>query len=140
VINIISLQPYAFHLATQYAILKTMLGWGRVKNSETVDFALNALFLSNETGNISLQLSARTKLNWSYLRGRQYTRAVETMQEGEQQLQAYQRRKKGPIVPSGMIGNFYSGYSMAQIRNDINPDAALSMSYWSDRDFAKKAF
>jgi hypothetical protein len=122
------LREQALDLATRCVLLQTMLGWGRVKNSEAVSFALNALFLSNETGNISLQLSARTKLNWSYLRGRQYARALETMQEGEQQLQAYQRRKNGPTLPSGMIGNFYSGYSMAQIRNDIDPDAALGIA------------
>ena len=125
-------QKQALDLAAQYAILKTMLGWGHVKNSEAVDFALNALLLSNETGNISLQLSARTKLNWSYLRSRQYIKSWETIQEGEHILKAYQRRKKGPTVPSGMIGNFYSGYSMAQIRNGIDPDAALGIAINSE--------
>ena len=54
------------------------------------------------------------------------------MQEGEHVLRAYQRRKNGPTIPSGVIGNFYSSYSMAQIRNNIDPDAALSIATESE--------
>ncbi len=122
------LRKQALDLAARYAILKNMLGWGRVKNSEAVDFALNALFLCNETDNIELQLSARTKLNWTYLRDRQYIKSWETMQGGVHALTRYQRRKNGPTISSGMVGNFYSGYSMAQIRNGIDPDTALGIA------------
>jgi hypothetical protein len=79
--------------------------------------------LTKATGNILLQLSACTKLNWTYVRGRNYTEAWETMQEGEHLL-----KKNGPPLPSGIIGNFYSGYCQAQVKNGISPDHALGIA------------
>jgi transcriptional regulator with XRE-family HTH domain len=118
----------ALDLATQYALLQTMLGWKCAKPMDCVSYAQNALSLSKETGNIFFQLSAYSKLNWTYLTSRQYTKAWETMQEGEYVLREYQRMKNKPPLPSGIIGNFYSSYSQAQVNSGVAPDTALGIA------------
>ena len=118
----------ALDLAAQYALLQTMLGWGCIGARETVIHAQNALSLSRESGNILLQLSAHSKLSWTYTQGGNYVEAYNIMQEGEHVLKCYQRRKKGPSLPIGVIGNFYSGYALTQTDNGIPPDRALGIA------------
>jgi len=122
------LRNQALDLAARYALLQTLLSWGCTKRSEAVMYAQNALFLCKETGDIALQLSARPKLCWTYITGGRYTLALETMQEGAQLLKSYQRRGKGPALPSGVIGNFYSSCATAEISNGILPDSALGIA------------
>jgi transcriptional regulator with XRE-family HTH domain len=118
----------ALDLAAQYAILQTLLGWQCANPWEAVGYAQNALVLSRETGDILFQLSAYPKLSWTYLTARQPTKAWETMQEGEHALKAYQRKKRGLSLPDGIISNFYSSYSLAQVSNGIDPNAALGVA------------
>lgn len=125
-------QKEALDLATRYALLQTLLGWNYRETVETVSYAQNAMKLSRETSNILLQISATTKLSWSYLQSRNHIRAWETMQEGEHLLKIYQRDKKKALLPSGIIGNFYSSHSLAQVSNGISPDRALGIATDSD--------
>jgi hypothetical protein len=118
----------ALDLAARYGLLQTLLGWECAGRTTTISYARNAMGLSKATGDILLQLSACTKLNWTYVRGRNYTEAWETMQEGEYILKKYQRKKDGIPLPSGIIGNFYSSYCQAQIKNGIAPDYALGIA------------
>jgi transcriptional regulator with XRE-family HTH domain len=124
----LKLRKGALNLAAQYAIIKTMLGWHFLKRTESIGHAVNALGLSKESGDILLQMVARCKLSYTYITAKNYAKALETMQEGEHILKEYQCRKNGPVVPLGMIGNFYSGYSIAQAYNGIDPDATLGIA------------
>lgn len=122
------LRKEALDLATQYAIIKTMLGWKFLKRTESIGHALQALELSKESGNILLQMSARSKLNYTYITAKQYTNALHAMQEGEFEVKEYSHKKRGPELPSGVIGNFYSGYATAQAYNAVNPDVSLGIA------------
>jgi hypothetical protein len=118
----------ALDLAARYAILKTLMSWTLASPIEAVVAAQHARSLSNETGNVALQFSARTKLNWTFLRNKNYAMGLETMQECEQILKDY----KGPVLPSGMIGNVWSSYALAQVHNGIDPDRALGSALDSE--------
>jgi transcriptional regulator with XRE-family HTH domain len=117
----------ALDLATRYALLQTLLGWNCVGAKETVSIARHAFSLSHESSDILLQLSACSKLNYTYLMSKNYAEAWKTMQEGEHVLKGYQRPKKSPLAP-GIIGNFYSSYSIAQVDNGLSPDYALGVA------------
>ncbi len=128
--------PYAkeaLHFASQYALLKTLLGWGRVGTIATIPYAQEAMSLSKATGDIWLQLSAYTKLGWSCsgVQKHRHT-ALETMQEGESFLQNYQHLKNMPSLPSYVVGNFYCTYALVQARNGRSPDTALGIATESD--------
>jgi hypothetical protein len=122
----------ALDLAAQYALLQTLLGGDCAKSAEVVGCAQKARSLSEATGNILLQLSAYPKLSWTYLMGRNYTEAWKTMQQGEHILKEYQRKKDRPPLPSGIIGNFYSSYALAQVNHGIKPDTALGKALDSE--------
>ena len=122
----------AIDLAAQYALLQTLLGWEHIKPWKLVSYAQKAVDLSKETDNILFQLSAYSKLSWSYLTDNRPAEAWKTMQEGEQILKRYQRAKNRAPLPSGMIGNFYSGYAVAQVDNGIEPDLALGIAIDSE--------
>jgi transcriptional regulator with XRE-family HTH domain len=122
------LRKQALDLATRYALLKTLLGWNCAHPWEAVGYAEHAMSLSKESGNILLQLSAHTKANWTYIRTKQYTRAWGIIQKGELMLEGYQRKKNGPALPSGIIGNFCSSYCQAQVKNGILPDRELDIA------------
>jgi transcriptional regulator with XRE-family HTH domain len=123
----------ALELAARYALLQTLLGWNYVGAKDSVIYARKALDLSKESGNVLLQMSAYPKLNLSYLLSKNCIGAWKTMREGEHVLKRYQRRKKGPSLPSGIIGNFYSSYCQAQIDNGIIPDRALGIAIDSEQ-------
>jgi transcriptional regulator with XRE-family HTH domain len=118
----------ALNLAAQYAIVKTMLGWHFLKRVESISHAQDALGLSKEAGNIVLQMGARCKLSYTYITAKNYGMALSTMQEGEFEVKEYQRKNRDQPLPSGIIGNFYSGYSIAQVHNGIDPDITLGIA------------
>lgn len=118
----------ALDLATKYALMKTLLGWNCIGARETIGHAQHALFLSKESGNILLQISARTKLSFTYLMGENCAMALKTMQEGEHMLKSYQRGGKGEALPIGIVGNFYSSYSLAEADNGIDANRAIGVA------------
>ena len=126
------LRLQALDLAARYAILKRLMIWMHASPSEAISSAQHAVSLSDEAGNILLRLSARTKLNWAYLANKHYSLSLETMQECGHMLKAYQKRKKGQPLPSGIIGNFNSSYALAQVCNGIDPDATIGVALDSE--------
>jgi hypothetical protein len=122
------LRKQALHLAAKYAILQVQLGWNRVGGKESVIYAREALDLGKASGSILLQLSAYSKLSYTCLLCNNYTEAWKVMQEGEYVLKSYQKSKKKRPLPSGIIGNFYSGYSLVQADNGLDPDSALGIA------------
>lgn len=115
----------ATDLAARYALLKTLLGWICVNPTETLQYAKNAVALCKETGDISLQLSAYSKLAWGYFYDKQYTPALRTAQEAEGLLLQYYRlpnaRPLHPVIQSGT----YSSLALMLARNGRTPDVAL---------------
>jgi transcriptional regulator with XRE-family HTH domain len=115
----------ATDLAARYALLKTLLGWICSNPTETLQYAKNALALCKETGDISLQLSAYSKLAWGYLYDKQYTAALRTAQEADGLLLQYYRIPNAqplhPVIQSGMYGTL----ALMLARNGQSPDVAL---------------
>jgi len=130
----------ALNLATHYAILQTLLGWNAIGAKESIIYAQKARDLSKETGDILLQLSAYCKLNYTCLLSKNFAGAWKAMLEGEYVLKEYQREKNRTPLSSGIIGNFYSSYSIAQVDNGINPDNALGIASDSEPLLENVAF
>jgi transcriptional regulator with XRE-family HTH domain len=115
----------AIDLATRYAILKTLLGWICVGPTETLPFAKTAVALSKETGDISLQLSAYSKLAWAYFYEKKYMSALTTAQKAEMLLQGYyQLPNMQPLHPC-VPGGTYSTLALMLAKNGRAPDVAL---------------
>lgn len=118
-------QKEALDLATRYALLKTLLGWICVGPAETIPYAKNAVALSKETDNISLQLSAYSKLAWGYFYEKKYPLALTTAREAETLLQRYlQLPKAQPLHPS-VQGGTYSTLALMLAKNGQSPYIAL---------------
>jgi hypothetical protein len=117
----------ALHLAAQYAVLHTLLGRACVGLAEVTLYAKEALALSQETRDISLQLSAYIKLAWAYVDEKKYAFAFKTMQEGEDTLKRNQKTQNLELS-SGIIGAFYSAMAMTQVKNGKNSEHALAVA------------
>jgi transcriptional regulator with XRE-family HTH domain len=126
--------PYrkeALDLATQYALVKVFLGWERTNPTETVQYAKQAVSLSQETDDIALQLSAYSKLAWTYYYDKKYLPALMTAQEAQARLQNYTRRTKQSLHP-GVQGGTYSTLALMQAKNGESPDDALGKATEAD--------
>jgi hypothetical protein len=115
----------ALALATQYALLKTLLGWNYAGPTASIHYARDAVLLSKETGDISLQLSAYNKLANTYFHDKKYTLALASAQEAEALLQQYGRLSNAePLYPS-LQGGIYSTLALMQVKNGKSPDVAV---------------
>jgi len=112
----------AADVTTQYALLRTILGWHCKGITETTKYAKDAITYSKETGDISLQLSAYSKLAWAYLYDKQYGLALKTAQEAQYLLE--QEHQRGAISPC-IRGGTYSTLALMQAKNGVLPDSAL---------------
>lgn len=126
-------------LATQYTLLKALLGWNCTEMTEATVFAKDAVALSKATGDISLQLSAYRTLARRYFDDRKYVLAQVTIQEGEGTLKEYQKISNMPPVPSNIAGWFYSTYALVQTKNGESPDYALGVAIDSETDSPSNA-
>lgn len=112
----------ATDLAARYAVLKTILGWHCRGLSDAIAYAKEAVVYSKETDDVSLQLSAYSKLSWAYLYDKQYGLALKTAQEAQFLLE--QDPKRG-VTPAGIRGGTYSTLALMQVKNGVPPDTAL---------------
>jgi hypothetical protein len=110
----------AAEVATQYALLKTILGWHCTGLSETVQYAKEAVELSQVSGNVSLVLSAYSKLAWAYFYDKKYKSALLTAQEAQFLLE----ETKTPL-PGCIQGGTYSTLALMQVKNHVDTSAAL---------------
>lgn len=115
----------ALDLATRYALLKTLLGWRCVASHETLPYAQEALALSKENGDLELQLSAYSKLAWTYFYNKQFPQALTTAQTAEalvlQQARLLDAAPLHPVVQAGT----YSTLGLMLARNNMEPDSAV---------------
>jgi hypothetical protein len=115
----------ALDLAVRYALLKTILGWHCASPLATIQFAKDAVVLSKETNDISLQLSAYNKLAWAYFYDKKYMLAFTTAQEAENHLQRYYQLPSAQPLHPCVQGGIYSTLALMQARNGRSPDVAL---------------
>ena len=73
----------AAEVATQYALLKTILGWHCTGLSETIQYAKDAVELIQASDGVSFVLSAYSKLAWAYFYDKKYKSALLTAQEAQ---------------------------------------------------------
>ncbi len=122
----------ALDLATRYALVKTRLGWGCVGPTETVQYAKEAVELSKETGDISLQLSAYSKLAWTYLYLKKDGLALKTAQEADALLTRYVLSPSAQPLHPCILGGTYSTFALMQAKNGQAPDIALGKALETD--------
>ncbi len=115
----------ALDLATRYALLQTLLGWICVGPAETIQYAKNAVALSKETGDISLQLSAYSKLAWGYFYSKKYSSACKVAQEAETLLLHYSQNTNTPPLHAVVKAGTYSTLALMQATNRQSPDTAI---------------
>ncbi len=122
----------ALDLATRYALLKTLLGWICIGPTETIQYARDAVALSKETEDISLQLSAYSKLAWAYFYAKKYTLALTTAQEAEMLLQQYTQLPNSQPLHLCVQGGTYSTLALMQTKNGLSPNIALGKALETD--------
>lgn len=122
----------ALDLATRYALIKTLLGWICVGTAQTIQYAKEAVTLSKETADISLQLSAYSKLAWAYAYAKKDRLALSTAQEAEMLLQNYSRLPQAQSLHPCVWGGTYSTLALMQAKNGQSPDIALGKASTAD--------
>ncbi len=122
----------ALHLAVQYALLKTILGRHCAGPTEAIQYAKNAVVLSKETEDISLQLSAYSKLAGTYFFDKKYVLAEKTAQEAEFLLHQYSRRSNASPLHACIYGGTYSTLALMQAKNGKPSDIALGKAVETD--------
>jgi len=115
----------ALDLATRCALLKTFLGWDCAGPTEVIQYAKQAVAFSKQTDDISLQLSAYSKLAWAYFYNKQYMLALTTAQEAEASLLGYTHLASTQPLPPSIQGGTYSTLALMQARNGRSPDMAI---------------
>jgi transcriptional regulator with XRE-family HTH domain len=122
----------ALRLATAYALLKTLLSRHCTGAVLTTQCAWEAIALSQETGDIPLQLSAYTKLTWTYLYEKYDRQALLAAQEAQAVLEYAERQAGGELLPPGIRGGVYSALALALARNRLPSDQALAKAMERD--------
>ncbi|MBV9228090.1 MAG: helix-turn-helix transcriptional regulator [Chloroflexi bacterium] len=130
----------ALDLAARCALVKTFLGWQCAGPKETIQYARDAVARSKDTGNISLQLSAYSKLAWAYFHDKQYMPALATAQEAEAHLDQYLRLPNTQPLHPCIQGGTYSTLALMQATNRQSPDVALGKATEADPGNESYAF
>jgi hypothetical protein len=119
-------------LMTRSALLKTIFAWHCAGTKAAIQYAREAVTLSKEADDLSLQLSAYRNLAWAYAFIRNDRQALATAQEAQAVLERSEQRSGGGLLPAGVRGGIYSTLAMAQARNMLSPDQALAMAMERD--------
>lgn len=125
-------QEEALRLAACYALLKTFFGWECAGAPATIQYAREAVSLSKESADFSLQLSAYSKLAWSYTFARHDRPALAAAQEALAVLEQAEQQSGERAVPASIRGGTYSTLAMAQARNGLSSDIALAKAMEHD--------
>ncbi len=115
----------ALDLAVRYALVKTILGRHYVGPTEAIQYARHAVALSKQTDDISLQLSAYSKLAGTYFFDKKYTLALTAAEEAEGLLQQYHRLSNAQPLHPCILGGTYSTLALMQAKNGQPSDNAL---------------
>jgi transcriptional regulator with XRE-family HTH domain len=118
----------ALDLATRYALVQTLLGWICAGPVETLQYAKNAVALSKETDDISLQLSAYSKLAWAYFYLKKDGLALSTAQEAHAHLTRYTLSSNAQALHPCVYAGIHSALALMLARNGQSPDKALGIA------------
>jgi hypothetical protein len=121
-------QGETLRLMTRSALLKTIFAWHCVGTKVAVQCAQEAVALSKEADDLSLQLSAYRNLTWAYAFVRNDRQALATAQEAQAVLERGEQRSGADRLPAGIRGGIYSALAMAQARNMLSSEQALAMA------------
>jgi transcriptional regulator with XRE-family HTH domain len=114
----------AAELAARCATIKSILGWHYLGYPESITAAHEAVEYARLAGNFSLQLSAYSKLSWSYLYDKKFGNALTAAQEAKFILE----QTKVPL-PGCITGGIYSTLALMQARNRQSADDALGICF-----------
>lgn len=114
------------------ALLKTIFAWHCVGTKAAVQYAREAVTLSKEAEDLSLQLSAYRNLAWAYAFVKNDRQALATAQEAQMVLERGEQCFGKDILPAGVRGAIYSTLAVAQARNMLPADRALAMAMEHD--------
>lgn len=130
----------ALDLLARYALVKTFLGWQCAGPTATIPYARDAIARSRETGDISLQLSAYSKLAWAYFHDKKYKMAFLIAQEAETVLQRYSRMPHAEPFHPCIQGGTYSTLALMQAACRQSPAMALGKATENDPGNESYAF
>lgn len=130
----------ALALAARYALVMTIVGRHYVNPTEAIEYAKNAIVLSKEAGDISLLLSAYSKLAGTYFFDKKYALAESTAQEAEFLLQQYYQTKSVPPLHPSIHGGVYSTLALMQAKNGRPSDTPLKKANETDPGNESYAF
>ncbi|HLZ62359.1 MAG TPA: hypothetical protein VKR06_35895 [Ktedonosporobacter sp.] len=115
----------ALKMAAHCALVKTYLGWHHAGPTATIQYAKDALGLSKETDDISLELSAYSKLAWAYFYDKKYLSALTIAQDADACLQQYTQRSNAQPLHPCIQGSTYRNLALMQAKNGRSPDRTL---------------
>jgi len=122
----------ALRLATQYALIRVLFGPHCTSTQATVQYAQQALALSQETGDLALQLSAYNKLAWAYWHEKDSVQALAIVQQAQAALELSLQQANGEPLPDSIRGGIYSTLAMMQACNGLPFDVALGKAMERD--------
>jgi transcriptional regulator with XRE-family HTH domain len=122
----------ALRLATQFALIKVLLGPHCAGTLATVPYAQEALALSQETGDLALQLSAYNKLAWTYWHEKDGRQALAIAQEAQAALERSLQQSDGEPLPDSIRGGIYSTLAMMLASRGQPFDIALGKAMERD--------
>lgn len=122
----------AQRLATQYALIRVLFGLHCASTQDTVQYAQEALALSQETGDLALQLSAYQKLAWTYWHDQDKEEALTIAQQAQAVLERSLQQANGEPLPDSIRGGVYSALAMMQACNGLPFDIALGRAMERD--------
>jgi transcriptional regulator with XRE-family HTH domain len=130
----------ASELAARCAIVKTILCWHCSDDVAARHCAQQALDYSKEAGDISLQLSASSKLAWAYLYEdvKKHPLALRTALEAKSVLD--KAEKRGIPIPPAIHDGIHSTLALMQVMNKQNCDSALGKAGELDPGWECPAF
>lgn len=115
----------ALDLATRYAVIKAYLARHLIGLVEAIQYGKEAVVLSKETEDFSLQFITSQSLAWSYFYAKKYPLALSTSLEAEAGFLQYSRlSQRQPLHPS-MQASLYSTLGLMQVKNGLPVDLSL---------------
>jgi transcriptional regulator with XRE-family HTH domain/tetratricopeptide (TPR) repeat protein len=129
----------ALDLATSYTLSKAYVARHNMNLTAAIEYGKEAVALSQESGNVWLQVSAYLALADSYFYDKKYAFALASAQAGEACLLRYQQLSHMELLPPGMEGRTYATLALMQARNGQSADLALGRALEVDLSEENKA-
>jgi DNA-binding XRE family transcriptional regulator len=117
-------REFALDLATRSAILRVLLTLECSSAIAAIPYALEAVNLSLETNNVSLQLTALARFAYTYFQSKQPSLFPLALAPAEKCAALLERVKSKISLPPSIIAGNYSVQALIQAINGLSPDVA----------------